>query len=224
MKTKLVNITFPDGETVTVRIMDISEVDTEQYRVFSPADLKILDEPKRYVQNLEKFCRENSNLYPWKDHIKPTDKSTGVTRMLTTYVYVDSNANVFQNLAAVSNYYGVDAEYLWHTYYDRICIPEFSPDSRCFEHLNFIDKDGKKVSLIREWRSSVCKDHGVKDWENLDESTIHSQNIHNTYRFAILVMHAREHMNEGHPRYDAAEKEWKIGDPDAYEKFERNRR
>lgn len=172
--------------------------------VFNEKDIEVFGRAyynRRHIEKVEQFFVDHSDIYDWESKEARVALHPGMDFFPTDYVYVDSNGNIFQSLAAMNILYGVDVEHLAMDPYgkaDKIEIKEFnSSDGKIFWHLNFNDANGNKVGVIRTFRCSVCEDHCVKEWESItDPNTIYSQRLHRFLDYATYVMYAVEHLND----------------------------
>ena len=226
MNQKEVIIKLPDGKELHVNAENVFvilqqlqgqtiSVKEEENPVFSEDDCNILRLSKREIREIEAFFKEHKCLYNWHRKEVTTTICSSEPRN-TTMVYVDNYGNIFQDLRSVGEYYQEDVEYIAQNYSDRIEIKQFnSEDGKIFWHLNFDSHRGRKISIVSDYRSSVCIDHGVKDWENIkdtDTSTWganprmgykaitfavkYSQQLHRFFRWAHLMKAAREHVDD----------------------------
>lgn len=192
-------VMLPDGSKANLIVKIVKNVEP----VFNEKDLEIFKGThyNRFIGKIEQFFADHDDIYDWGSKETRVALHPGMGFFPTDYVYVDSNGNIFQSLAAMNNYYGVDVEHLALDPYgkaDKIEIKEFnSSDGKIFWHLNFNDTNGNKVSVLRAFRCSVCKDHCVKEWYSItNPDTIYSQRLHRFLDYVIYVMYAVEHLND----------------------------
>ncbi len=153
-------INIPSDELVKL----IKEWDENQYRVFSASDVKFMKSHDcvgvPYIKDVEKFCRDNQQLRDWKSHKLNRAYFGSNQRFPSLRVWVSNDGMVFQDLAAVSAFYGVDAEYECLTNFERYGIKAAS------KFLILCDK----ICLVPRARTSVCEDHGVESWDKFKET------------------------------------------------------
>ena len=196
---KIVRVITPKGETVDIPVdrfnAFVEEIKKEQSKIFSSEERAILAEPtgiwdEPVLDRLEEFCAKNPDIYDWKSHELPHDMAFDNVRFLTTCVWVSADGMVFQDLANASIYYQTDVEHVFATGNQKVKIYERNSTSACFDCLRFKDCEGKDVCLIRVYRSDICAEHGVKDWEDMSEDRKRIQTLHRFADFINIVSYA----------------------------------